>query len=281
MIFIEGIALWPEQKRLLDLSHACAGGFFESREAHDAFYSYLITPKSGRWAFASPGKTGTSSALDLLFSIEFGNANSVSLHDPLDLNRDPQTHRCVNHGVFRALRQRSDLASFDDYLAKAVRIATVRHPVDRLWSSFRYVCRSDKESHPMFLADRLKMCALVGFDWAAHPYTKEGLVRFLEYIRIIQRETKGLGLNNHWQPQWMVIRPAFFRPDIVGRAERPDRFARELIDALGGDPGLGPVCRNRSEAGAGQPPGYFGDPSIRRAIADVYEGDFQSFGYDF
>ena len=132
----------------------------------------------------------------------------------------------------------------------------------------------------MFLAERLKMCALVGFDWSVHPYTKNGLERFMEYIRIVQSETKGLGLNNHWQPQWMVIRPEFCRPDILGRAESPDRFARELIDVLGGYPGLGPVYRNQSETGAGKPPGYFGDSSVRRMIADIYEGDFQSFGYD-
>lgn len=279
-IFTQPTTLWPEQKRLLDDSYARSREHFESRQAHDAFFSNLITPKSGRWAFVSTGKTATSSALDLLFSLEFGFPNSVSLNDPSDLNHDPQTHRCVNHGIFRVLRQRADLVSFHDYLDQTLRVATVRHPANRLWSAFRYICRSDREKHPMFLADRLKMCAVVGFDWTKHPETKDGLVRFLDYISYICEQTVGLGLNNHWQPQWMVVRPTFFRPDIVGRAEQPDQFARDLITRLDGDPNLVPLRRNQSMAAENQLPAFFHDPEVRCPLARIYEGDFQAFGYD-
>jgi hypothetical protein len=279
-IFTGVPALWPDQKRNLDQSYASAGAFFESREAHDAFFSYLITPKSGRWAFVSAGKTGTSSALDLLFSIEFGHRNTVSVNDPTDLNRDAQTHRCLNHGIFRPLRGRADITSFQDYLEKSVRIATVRNPVNRLWSAFRYLCRSGKESHPMFLGDRLKMCALVGFDWNSHPYNREGFTRFLEYIRIIKEETNGNGLNNHWKHQWMIIRPDFYKPDIIGRAENPSIFARDLIEMLNGDPALETVWRNPSDAKDRELPEYFAEVSIRNTMADLYAEDFQAFGYD-
>ena len=279
-IFTQPTATWPEQKRLLEESYSHSTEFFESREAHDAFFSYLITPKSGRWAFASPGKTATSSALDLLFSLEFGVPNSVSLRDPSDLNEVPQTHRCLNHGVFRALHQRADLVSFHDYLDRSLRVATVRHPATRLWSAFRYICRSDREKHPMFLPDRLKMCAVVGFDWTKHPETKDGLVRFLDYISYTCEQTAGLGINNHWRPQWMVIRPAFYRPDIVGRAEQPEQFARDLIARLDGDTNLELPRLNQSTANENQLPAYFNDPEIRCPLDRIYEGDFQAFGYD-
>ena len=279
-IFTGAPALWPEQKRHLDQSYAIDGAFFESREAHDEFFAYLITPRSGKWAFASAGKTGTSAALDLLFSIEFGHCNTVSVNDPTDLNRDAQTHRCVNHGVFRSLRVRADITSFRDYLENSVRIATVRNPVNRLWSAFRYLCRSGEESHLMFLGHRLRMCALVGFDWKSHPYTREGFVRFLEYIRIIYTETNGHGLDNHWKHQWMLIRPDFYKPEIIGRAENPSDFVRNLVERLDGAPSLESVWRNPSDATGSELPGYFAEVSIRNTIADLYAEDFQAFGYD-
>lgn len=279
-IFTQPPSSIQEQKSLLDESYANSRKYFESRKAHNMFFNYVVTPKSGRWAFVSVGKSATSSALDLLFSLEFGCSNSVSLVDPSDLNQDPQTHRCMQNGVFRGLRQRNDLHSFCNYLDHALRIATVRHPASRLWSAFRYICRSDREKHPMFIADRLKMCAIVKFDWTKHPETRDGLIRFLDYISYTQEQTNGLGINNHWRPQWMIVRPEFFRPDIVGRFEQPDIFARELITRLDGDPNLIPMRRNQSAAADRQLPVFFRDPEIRSPLARIYEGDFEAFGYD-
>lgn len=280
-IFTESPALWPHQKRLADENFESSKNSFESRQAHDAFFSYLITPKSGRWAFASPGKTATSSALDFLFTLEFGHGNSVFLKDPTDLNQDPQTHRCVNCGVFRRLPHRSDIISYHDYLQNSFRIATVRHPATRLWSAFRYLCRSNREGHPMFMGDRIKMCAVVGFDWNSHPDTKEGLIRFLDYIQYIQKQTAGLGIDNHWRPQWMVIRPDYYKPNLIGRFEEPNQFAKDLIEMLDGDPEFVPLRRNQSEGGESELPSYLADPEIQKPLTDIYKEDFQAFGYDW
>lgn len=268
-----------KRDRLLAESFAQIGDRFIGRTEHDAFYGPIVTPRSNRWAFCSVGKTGTSSVLALLFHIEFGVANTVRLDDPEDLNSNSETHRAVDANVFRLLAQRSDLESLTDYLDNAVRIAMVRNPLDRVWSAFRYLCRSNDMAHPQFAADRLRMSALVGFDWQRHSYTGSGFERFLDYVRMSLQDPATVPRNNHWAPQWLIIRPDVFRPQVLGRLEDPATFARELSDWLGCDTTLPMPAKNVGDADTTGVPEWINTPVLRDAVVACYERDYLEFGY--
>ncbi|MGY6632263.1 MAG: sulfotransferase family 2 domain-containing protein [Alkalilacustris sp.] len=268
----------PQRRRAgLESAYAGHAAQFESRSAHDRFMSYIVTPASGRWAFVPNGKTATTSALALLFRLEFGHPLSVALDDPTDLNRDPAPHRLARQGVFRFLHERRDVASLTGYLDATLRLATVRHPLARAVSGFGYLCLSNRRRHPQFAADRARMCALVGFDWERHPDTSEGFLRFLDYVRW-SLEAAPHGPDNHWAPQWMTLRPEVFRPHIIGRVEAFDAFAAAVTDRLGHRPDdLGSAAALNA---TGPAPDWAADPAVARAVAQVYARDFEEFEYD-
>jgi len=283
-IFHDSPANWQVTKKLLDAAWAQLSGSFESRARHDAFFHYLLTPRSNRWAFVSSGKTGTTSALMLLFRLEFGFDNSARIDDPEDMNRDAHAHRAVQAGVFRSLHHRDDIPGLTEYLDQTLRITTVRHPTARAWSSFRYLCRSQDERHAQFAQDRIRLCAATGFDWARDPRTRGGFERFLDYVALEMAANGTRQPNNHWRPQWHDIRPAVFRPQILGRAETPADFARELIDHLGLAPGdagpIAPVRLNADDPAAAELPDWISAASVRDRLRTVYAGDYEAFGYD-
>lgn len=281
-IFHDPPATWQVTKKLLDAAWAQLSGAFESRARHDAFFQYMATPRSNRWAFASSGKTGTSSALMLLFRLEFGHDNTACVDDPDDLNRNAEAHRTLAAGVFRSLHQRGDIPGLVEYLDNTLRIATVRHPTARAWSSFRYFCRSQEERHRQFAQDRIRICAVTGFDWTRDPRTRGGFERFLDYVALECAANGGRQPDNHWRPQWHDIRPAVFRPHILGRAEDPAAFRRALVEHLGyapGDPGPLPELRLNADGEAGLPD-WIATPSVQSRLRAVYETDYQAFGYD-
>ncbi|MBD3765094.1 MAG: sulfotransferase family 2 domain-containing protein [Rhodobacterales bacterium] len=283
-IFHDLPANWQVTKKLLDGAWTQLAGSFESRARHDAFFAYLLTPRSNRWAFASSGRTGTSSALMLLFRLEFGCTNSAGVDDPGDLNRHAEAHRTVQAGVFRSLHQRDDIPSLTDYLDRTLRIATVRHPTTRAWSSFRYLCRSHAERHAQFSRDRIRLCATTGFDWARDPLTRGGFERFMDYIALEVAANGTLQPDNHWRPQWQDIRPAVFRPQILGRVEAPADFVLALVDHLGlapGDPGpIDELRLNAADQKLADLPDWMSAPSVRDRLRTVYGGDYEAFGYD-
>ena len=283
-VFLSKPATWQQSKRLLDASWAAEGARFGSRERHDAFYTYLLTPRSGRWAYVSSGKTGTTSTLALLFRLEFGVENSALVADPSDMNRDAAMHRAVNAGVFRSLHARDDIDSLSGYLANTLRIATVRHPTDRAWSAFRYLCRSQDLRHMQFAAARIRLCALTGFDWDSHARTREGFERFLDFVAIELGEDSALLPDNHWRPQWLDIRPDLFRPDVLGRLEQPDALIAALVDRLGRAPGDDGAIRrgdlNGDPGAMRDRPGWMTAPSVVTRLAHVYGTDYEAFDYD-
>ncbi len=283
-VFLSKPATWQQSKRQLDSSWTAEGARFGSRARHDAFYTYLLTPHSGRWAYVSSGKTGTTSTLALLFRLEFGHENTALVDDPSDMNRDAAMHRAVDAGVFRSVHARDDIDSLSGFLARTLRIATVRHPTPRAWSAFRYLCRSQDLRHRQFAAARIRLCALTGFDWTRHARTRAGFERFLDFIAIEMGEDSALLPDNHWRPQWLDIRPDVFRPDVLGRLETPDALTEALIARLGRAPGdQAPLRRgdlNHDATTAPDLPAWITAPSVRQRLAQVYGADYEAFDYD-
>lgn len=246
----------------------------------DAAAQYLRrihVPASLRWAFLNNGKAGTSSARRLLFQLEFGVPLTVAWDVTDDINSDGVAHRL--QGPSGILRQAAQIADPMARLAGALRLTTVRHPLDRALSAFDYLCRSHDLRHVWFVQDRLRMNALVGFDWDRHPRTAEGLSRFLDYVDQHAAIAGPQAIDPHWRPQIHNILPQIFRPDLIGRLEDlPTFFAAvaERLDQPLPDEGALPRS-NRQELRSDR--GALLTPANRAAITRVYAADFEWLGY--
>jgi hypothetical protein len=277
-IFHTPPALQPHVRKLMDAAFAEVGPAFRNRAEMEAFFRYVFTPRSNRWAFLSSGKTGTTSAIGMLFELEFGVPLTAAAGSLTDMNRDGAVHHTIEAGVFRALHQRADIDCMTTYLRSTLRIATVRHPTDRAWSAFRYLCRSQDLAHPQFAHDRIRLCATTGFDWTRHARSRDGFLLFLDYVALALSETGGMPVNNHWRPQVMDIRPDLFPPDILGRMEDPAAFAAALQARLEPSVRLAPRALNRSDDS--DRPDWLSERAVRARLEQVYAADYEAFRYD-
>lgn len=279
MIFFDQPARRPQVAKQLDASYQEIGTYFTNRLPHDEFYQRVFSPKSNRWVLAPSGKSGTTTALDLLFQLEFGHRNTAAMEKPGDLNPDQTMHETVNGpaGVFRPVIQRNDISDFPGFIRNCTYIATVREPLERAWSSFRYLCRTHDRKFPQFAHDRIRMCAAVGFDWDNDTMTKTGFERFLSYVEMSCAQADGFMVNSHWRPQWINVRPDIFNVDILARVDDvagfgdalEARFERPLIHR----------SPKRNENPLREFPEWLSDAIIRRKIRSIYEQDYEFTGY--
>lgn len=236
-------------------------------------------PASKRWAFLRNGKTANTASLRFLFNAEFGvelSASFVSVHD---INSDVAAQALGRAGVFRSVL---DLPNGLAATETALRLVTVRHPLDRAISSYLYLCKSQSEEHPWFSHERLRINALVGFDWNNHLNTKEGFIRFLNYVDLSMRETSAQRLDPHWRPQKANIRPRLYRPDIIGRFENLTAFRDEVAERLGISPAQAPALpiSNKNTNRAKDVHDTLVDKTTSSLVTKIYETDYQWLAYD-
>lgn len=278
-VFFSPIPDWRVQNAAVERFRAYRD-LFSSEALYDKYFRYLLTPKSGRWFFKPNGKTGTTSALDFLFYLEFGTRLSVDIVDPEDLNNAPAPHRLASHSAFRLLHHRTDGIDHAAYFRDAKYIVTVRDPFTRALSGFRYLCKSQKLKHPQFSSDRTRMCALVGFDWGAHMDNEAGFERFLEYLKICIVHHDAYPVDTHWAPQWLNIRPDVRTPDIVGRTENMSLFYEEVasVFSVSLDGKRWQFALNNTQAT--DSPKLSLNPRIRSLMRECFEMDYTYFNYE-
>lgn len=239
----------------------------------------ICFPRSGRWVYQLNGKSGNSSTLALLFELEFGVPFGVKMVSPTNQHPDFALFELCRAGVFgNPLLQGLSLADFD--ALPGLRIATVRNPFTRAVSSFLYLCRSQKLGDVRFVLERLRLQAIVGFDWAQHDGTPEGFLRFLDYIRLLQTQGTPDMIDAHWLPQVQHIQPAVYRPDLIGRTEDMAGFVAALADRLGQTAPQRLAARNRTPARPDLFARFYADPAAADLVRRIYAADFETFGYD-
>jgi len=247
-------------------------GAFSSLEDTQHYFAHLFTPASRRWLYAGNGKSGTTSTKRFLFELEFGIPLTVHLVAEHDINSDAQSHMLAKAGIFRPLTALPDAIKVFN---TALRITTARHPVARALSSFRYLCLSDQLKHSWLVSDRMRMNAMVGFDWNRDPDTNGGFRKFLQYAEL-SMSTQGDRPNDpHWRCQVDNIRPEVLRPHIVGRTERLADFFRTVAEHLGNKLPDDMVFPNTNKQS--YPPGYAEailDMETLRTLGDVFRRDF-------
>lgn len=262
-----------------------AGPFYATHRRHfssprraSAWLRYTFMPADGAWVFKPNGKTGTTSTLYFLFHLTTGHPLSAGLIEPSGLNEDQAGHALAEARIFSSVLARRGVDPAAS-LAEALRITTVRHPLARAVSGFRYLCRSDALKSAQFATERLRMTALTGFDWDRDAGTAQGFLRFLEYLSIDLAHHPARPVNSHFRPQVLNILPEVFRPGLVGRCEDLPAFFRALaarLDRPVPDGALEGRPRNRQ-------PGSAGDvitPEATRLAAGIFAADFERFGYD-
>lgn len=199
---------------------------FSTLEEAREFLAHIFTPASRRWAYAGNGKSGTTSTKRFLFELEFGVPLTVNLTAEHDINSDVLPHMISAAGVFRSLVL---IPNPLESLQEAFRITTARHPVARAISSFRYLCLADEKHHTWLSQDRIRMNAMVRFDWRKDRYTLTGFRKFLEYAERTQ-VVNGEISDPHWRCQVDNVRPDIFKPHLIGRTENLGNFFRQIAN---------------------------------------------------
>ena len=244
------------------------------------WFRYIFTPASGAWAFKPNGKTGTTSTRYTLFHLECGHPLTVAQHEPDGILPDHAAHELAKARVFSLLTERRDMSDALAWLeAVPLRLTTVRHPMTRAISAFRYLCKADAARVSRFLKERLRMNARVGFDWTRHPHTVDGFVRYLEFVRLELADDETMPLDSHLRPQVSNVRPDILRPHVVGRTEDLPAFFTAIAERL--DRPL-PAELDLAPRNTTRPAGedLAADPAACALVRDIFAADFEAFGYD-
>ena len=248
---------------------------FANRNRLHQYFLYTFVPRNLAWAFKPNNKAGSSSVLAFLFALEFGQPLSAEIANPFE--QDTITHRLAEARLLARLPEHPDVSDAQAALGQCLRLTTVRHPASRALSGYFYICRAQQAGSEAFARHRLRMTALVGFDWARHIGTPDGFVRFLDWVAA-EDALGGWMADAHFRPQTTNIRPEILRPDIIGRTEDLGSFYTEVCARLGRElPDSAMQPRNRQPK---TDPTPFFTPEARARIASIFAADFAAFGYE-
>ncbi len=282
-VFVDGPPPWQRQESNLARARADYGDQFPTERALVEWFRFIMVPASGAWAFKPSGKTGTTTTLHALFELEFGVPLTVSHREPDGILEEHAAHRLAEARVFSHLTGVRGARCVLKRLDATLRLTTVRHPFSRAVSGFRYLCSADAAGVSRFLRDRLRMNAVVGFDWEKHPDTVEGFLRFLDYLDHELAQQKTQPVDWHFGPQVLNVRPEIFRPHLVGKTEDlpgffaqiAERLDRPLPEAL-----RRPAKRNQTRAAnQGVAQKMAQSSAARDRVSQLFAADFDAFGY--
>lgn len=215
-----------EQQTAIAKNHP---GIFTNAEDVGAFLARVELPASRRWALAVNPKCACTSVKRFLFRLEFGCDLSANYTSLFDINSDAPAQRLSVAQVFRGLNL---IDNPETVLGETLRLTTSRHPATRAVSMFTYICQSNRSGHPFFVDERLRMNALVAFDWERDPNTRTGFSKFLDYIAICFDSAPVAAVDFHWRRQVDTVRPDFFHPELVGDVDDLPSFYAKLAARL-------------------------------------------------
>lgn len=267
----QGDLPWQEQRAQAAAFAAASPGL--DPEAALRLLHRTLTPVSGRWTYLVVGKAGSSGILGALHALEFGTPLSVHVAD--EINANAAGHNLVAARLLSPLATQADAAG---RLSRALRLTSARHPVRRLVSAFRYLCRADARGAPQFLRERLLMSILCGFDWTRDRDTPDGFVRFLDFLLAAAASDGTLSLDLHLADQSAIIRPDIYRPDVVIRLEAADAALADIAARLD-RPAPAPLALRNAQPSADLA-ALVRQPAAVGRLSQLCDADCARFGYD-
>ena len=235
------------------------------------FRQNIVVSQYGNWAYQLTGKSGSSTMLSYLFELDFGCPFKVNRRDQRNIHPEFALFAVKTSGVWTNAHQLQLSFKTNDFL----RIALVRDPVSRVVSAFRYICQSQTAGDERFLNERIRLNAIVKFDWENDPDTDVGFEKFLDYIEWVMKERPQIEWDAHWMPQYVHIVPEIYKPNLLGKLEDFDAFTVKLCARLD-KPHLAPKRRVNVSS---KPETPLPTDTIKRRIRDIYERDYETFGY--
>lgn len=184
---------------------------------------------------------------------------------------DPEfEHSHIHQRKNNPLLRPSDLSRFeilkvmtDEYL----RFTFVRHPVHRTVSAYLNKMKS-KGDHPR----KREILRILGKE-TDEDWTQ---VSFEEFLTALSQQHPS-EMDPHWQPQIVVTAFNQMKYDVVGKLEEFDLVMKELRASLRLPEYViekKNVRRSKIDAMS------LVTPRARRLIREIYEEDFETFGYD-
>lgn len=199
--------------------------------------------------------------------MEFGKDITTSVVTQNNISTDMSPHLLDKAGIFMSpLQAHHNPARFEHSL----RFTVIRDPVKRAVSSFRYLCRAHEEHSPHFAPLRLRMSALVGFDWETDINSTVGLEKMVSYVALAMAD-KQILLDPHIAPQTASLHPALFRPYMTGRMEELPRFLSNLAEELGATEFRAPKNKMRNAGGGHN--AIMVNRRLRTLIEEVFRED--------
>ncbi|KIC38002.1 sulfotransferase family 2 domain-containing protein [Leisingera sp. ANG-M7] len=267
----------PKQRQaILDAALQAFPDEFSDLPAVRDYFLRIFVPQSRTWSYKANGKTGTSSTKRFLFELEFGIPLTARFASATDINPDATSHRLTEAGLFQPLIA---FPRGHRLLPDTLQLTTVRNPERRALSAFLYLCVSHDRNHPWFVDERLRMNAMVRFDWNNDIRTAAGFEKFLDYVAQTIEQAGPDSVDPHWRPLVPSIKPNVFQADLIGRTEDLGTFYKSVAERLDRK-----LPDNWSVPHANKNSGEFeGETlltsSVKSRIEQIYRADFEAFGY--
>lgn len=165
---------------------------------------------------------------------------------------------------------------------RTVKFCMVRNPYARIWSAYNDKIAGlggqGEMSFKEYAIVNQRICERLGKTWDVDAARSGAAISFDDFLRYLQ-ETRGEVQDRHWHPQWMTMRPDIITYDLVGRTEHLEQDFARLMITLGIHEKYWFVqlLQQNRKAKSGWRSHY--DESRARIIHDIYEKDFDTFGY--
>ncbi len=162
------------------------------------------------------------------------------------------------------------------------RFCFVRNPYMRLLSAYKTQVGNSWNQETRWLKDDIKK----GLDLPVATAGREGLVPFADVVRYLHREhtaakpAGGVHHDGHFNIQNRILAPHLIPYDFVGRFESFQADFSQVLKRLVAPPEILATVSEVKNATYMLHPAIAYDSALARMTCEIYESDFQSFGYD-
>lgn len=248
---------WSDQDRQTLASHLQWNSYRSERHR----LLYVSTPKVAcstlKWWFAS--LEGYAHALE---------ASTVSSESDPELVVHDVFHKVAPHVTGLPLEQLTEALSSPAYF----RFALVRNPFKRVFSAWQ---------SKILLREPLQIVHYRDQDFIDHPIesAQDIAAAFEAFVEHLAAKEAPHYWDHHWTPQSSILRPDLIDYSMISKIEEPQEISEALVRWLGaGAPD--PFSTRRANESIIPYLSQMLTPRSVNLIRELYERDFEVFGYD-